>query len=388
MPSYEEFRGTGGSLYFLRHQDILTGSERVRIELRDKDSGIVTGVVNLRHGMDYDIDYLQGRLLLSEPLSSTADDNLLVRSSGLSGNEAYLVARYEYTPGFDELDAVAVGGQGHYWFNDHVRLGLTANANDEGDADSNLGAADLTLRMSADSWFKVQAGRSEGLVSSSLRSNDGGFGFHGPDDLSFTDAKAGAYRADLSVGLGDFFNGRDGRFTFYKQNLDAGYSAPGQATIKDTEQYGGTFRMPVTNRLSLAAKGDQRIEDQGLETRAIEVDVGYKLTEKWSVSTGVRNDLRKDRSPVVPLTQEQGERTDAVAQVMFDPGASWRAYGFVQDTVASSGGREDNGRIGAGGSYRLTKRFKIDGEVSDGDLGPGGKARHQLSCIPSGPIFT
>ena len=58
--------------------------------------------------MDYDIDYLQGRLLLSEPLSSTAEDNLLVRSSGLSGNEAYLVVRYEYTPGFDKLDEVAV----------------------------------------------------------------------------------------------------------------------------------------------------------------------------------------------------------------------------------------------------------------------------------------
>ena len=102
----------------------------------------------------------------------------------------------------------------------------------------------------------------------------------------------------------------------------------------------------------------------------------------------MRNDLRKDRSPVVPLTQEQGERTDAVAQVMFDPGAPWRAYGFVQDTVASSGGRENNGRIGAGGSYRPTKRFRIDGEASDGDLGSGGKDRHQLSCIPSGPIFT
>src|SRR5207247_10042986 len=93
----------------------------------------------------------------------------------------------------------------------------------------------------------------------------------------------------------------------------------------------------------------------------------------WSLTTGVRNDLRKDSSPVVPLTQDQGERTDAVAQVRFDPGASWRAYGFVQDTVAASGGREGNGRIGAGGSYRLTKRFRIDGEASDGDLGPSGK---------------
>jgi flagellar motor protein MotB len=372
MPSYEEFRGTGGSLYFLRHQDILTGSESIRIEIRDKASGIVTGVVNLRPNMDYDIDYLQGRLLLSTPLSSIANDNLLVRSSGLSGDEAYLVVRYEYTPGFDKLDEVAVGGQGDYWFNDHVRLGLTANSN-QGDAASNLGAADLTLRKSTESWFKVQTGRSSGLLSPSLRSGDGGFGFQSPDDLSFTDKKAGAYRADVSVGLSDFFEGRNGRFTFYTQNLDAGYSALGQSTIRDTEQYGGTFRMPVTSRLSLAAKGDQKTQDQGLETRAIELDAGYKLTQKWSVSTGVRNDLRTDRSPVAPLTQEQGERTDAIAQVKFDPSDSWRAYAFVQDTVAASGSRRDNGRVGAGGSYRVTKRFRIDGEASGGELGPGGK---------------
>src|SRR6516164_7560351 len=130
MASYEEFRGTGGSLYFLHHQDILTGSERVRIEIHDKISGIVTGVVNLQPNVDYDIDYLQGRLLLSQPLSSTANDNLLVRSSGLSGDEAYLVVRYEYTPGFEKLDQVAVGGQAHYWLNDYVRLGLTADSNE------------------------------------------------------------------------------------------------------------------------------------------------------------------------------------------------------------------------------------------------------------------
>src|SRR5258707_11119564 len=139
MASYEEFRGTGGSLYFLRHQDILTGSERVRIEIRDKASGIVSGVVNLQPNADYDIDYLQGRLLLSQPLSSTANDNLLVRTSGLSGDEAYLVVRYEYTPGFDKLDEVAVGGQGDYWFNDHVRLGLKADSHNGAFA-RNLGA--------------------------------------------------------------------------------------------------------------------------------------------------------------------------------------------------------------------------------------------------------
>ncbi|HET9299655.1 MAG TPA: OmpA family protein [Candidatus Polarisedimenticolaceae bacterium] len=373
VSSYEEYRGTGGSLYFLRHQDVLQGSERVRVEIRDKDSGIVTGVVQLRPVMDYDIDYLQGRLLLTQPLSSTADDNLLVRTSGLSGDEAHLVVRYEYTPGFDELDAVAVGGQGHYWFGDHVKLGLTANSNEEGDTDSTLGAADVTLRMSTDSFLKVQTGRSEGLVSSSLASNDGGFVFQGPADASFTDADASAYRADLSVGLGDFIDGSKGRVSLYSQNIEAGYSAPGQATLKETEVRGGTFRMPVTDRFSLAAKGDQRTEEQGVETRALELNAGYQLTTKWNLSGGVRNDLRKDNSPVVPLTQELGERTDAVVQAKFDPGTSWRAYGFVQETVSTKDNRPDNGRIGAGGSYSPTKRFRIDGEVSDGDLGAGGR---------------
>ena len=83
MPSREEFRGTGGSLYFLRVQDVLEGSERIRIEVRDKASGLVTGVTHLRPTVDYDIDYLQGRVLLSDPLDATTSDGLLVRNAGL-----------------------------------------------------------------------------------------------------------------------------------------------------------------------------------------------------------------------------------------------------------------------------------------------------------------
>lgn len=372
LASYEQFLGTGGSLYFLHHQDILAGSESVRIEIRDKASNIVTGVVNLRPNVDYDIDYLQGRLLLSEPLSATANDNLLVRTSGLSGDQSFLVVRYEYTPGLDSIGQVATGGQGSYWVNNYVKLGLTADSN-EGDGASNLGAADLTLRKSENSWVKLQAGRSTGLLSPSLQSTDGGFGFVGPDAQSFTGAKAGAYRADVSVGLGDFVRGHDGRLQFYTQRLDAGYSAPGQLTIKDTQQYGGIVRMPVTSSLSLIAKGDQKTEAQGLDTRAVELDVAYKLTNRWSFSTGVRDDLRKDNSAVIPLTQQQGDRTDAVAQVKFSPSDTWSAYTFAQETVATTGNRPANSRAGLGGSYRLTKRFRIDGEASDGDLGPGGK---------------
>src|SRR5436190_2650348 len=143
----------------------------------------------------------------------------------------------------------------------------------------------MTVRMSQDSWFKVQSGRSQGQLSNEIRSEDGGFGFSSPDASSFTDADAMAYRADISVGLHDVFDSRSGRVTLYMQNLDSGYSAPGQATLKDTRFYGGTIKMPVTKQISLNMKGDQRIEDQGLETRAVELNVGYKLAERWSIST-------------------------------------------------------------------------------------------------------
>jgi flagellar motor protein MotB len=369
----DEFQGTGGSLYFLHEQDILTGSERVRIELRDKDSGLVTGTVNLQPSIDYEIDYLQGRIVLAEPLSSTAADNLLVRTSGLSGQVAYLVARYEYTPGFQDIHTWTTGGQGDVWLNNYIRLGVTASSNDAGVGGSSLRGADLTLRKSADSWVKLQTGKSDGLVSGSFYSNDGGYGFTNYNPNAFANASANAYRADVSLGLGDFLSGNKGRLTYYSQHLDAGYSAPGFDSLTATDYYGGTFKLPIGDNWSLNAKADRKAQEQALTTTAEELDVAYKINKNWSVSTGVRRDDRQDNSPVVPLTQQQGQQTVVVAQLGYDSLATWRAYTFAQDTVSKTGDRDDNGRAGIGGSYRLNKQLSIEAEGSEGNLGPGGK---------------
>lgn len=373
IASRDEFRGTDGSLYFLRHQDILTGSERVRIEVRDKDTGIVTSVKNLTPGLDYDIDYLQGRIVLAEPLPSTVSDNLLVNSDGISGDRAFLVVRYEFTPGFDDIDTLEAGGRTHFWVNDYVRVGITSNTSDEEGNESSLNAADLIFRKSAESWIKLEMSNSEGVGVTTLASNDGGFSFGTIDPLAGPDTSANAYRAETSVGFKDFIDGADGSLTLYSQVLEAGYSAPGLLTAKDTEQYGGALKLPLFGKVFLNAKAAKKSQDQGLETSAEEVDVGYQLTDHWKLSTGVRHDSREDFSPIVPLTQMEGERTDAVVQALYDSKGSWNAYGFVQDTLSTSGNREENGRVGVGGAYRLTDRFKLNGEISDGDLGAGGR---------------
>lgn len=373
LASREEFRGTGGSLYYLRVQDILPGSERLRIEIRDKASGLVTGVVNLTPALDYDIDYLQGRVMLAEPLASTANDSLLVRSGAVSGDEAYLVARYEYTPGFDDIDAVATGGQAHGWIGNWLRLGVTANANEQDGADSSLNAADLTLRLAAESWLKVQHARSEGLVSLPQFSSDGGFEFSSYDPTSFTNADAEAERADLSLRFADLLHFLPGRVTAYTQDVEAGYSAPGLTALRDTRNYGGTFSLPLFDRVAINAKVDNREQDLGITTRAEEYDVSVQLTEHWNLAAGYRRDERTDNAIIVPFTQEQGEREDAVLQVGYDSKASWSTYAFVQDTLSVTGDRRENSRAGFGGSYRISEKLKVDAEVSDGDLGAGGR---------------
>jgi len=370
----DEFRGTDGSLYFLRRQDVLEGSERVRIEVRDKDSGIVLAVKNLTPVLDYDIDYLQGRILLSQPLPATADDGLLVHSASISGHPVFLVVRYEFTPGVNEPDTLAAGGRVHYWFNDHVKVGVTASQEEEADIESRLGGADLTLRKSSASWLKLEAGRTKGPGVPATTSIDGGFGFDNTAGfLAGSEVEASAYRVDGSLGFKDIFKNGRGQVTFYWQDLEAGYSAPGQATARDLTQYGGTADIPFTDRLRARAKMDKQEQEEGLETETAELNLDFRMGKHWTLGSGVRYDSRKDNSPVVPATQEEGDRTDAAVRLLYDSHTRWTAYGFVQETIRASGNQEDNGRIGAGGSVRVTDRFKVAGEVSEGDLGTGGK---------------
>ena len=374
IASREEFRGTGGSLYFLRRQDLLIGSERIRIELRDKASGIVTGVMNLAPMIDYDIDYLQGRVVLNEPLASTADDNLLVRSGAVSGDEAHLVVRYEYSPGFDTIDALSVGGQAHYWFGDRVKLGVTSNVNEQDGEDSTLQAVDLTARLSAGSWLKVQQARSEGLLSMPLFSADGGYEFSSYDSGQFLNAKADASRADISMSLTDVVDvGVDARMAFYVQEVDAGYSAPGLTALTDVKNYGGTVSVPFLDQFIFGAKIDNRSQFLGVDTNAQEYSFGYQAGEHWDVSIGYREDERSDNSIIVPLTQDEGKRADAVVQVGYDSKADWNLYSFVQDTLSSTGTRESNARAGVGGATQFSEKLRVDAEISSGDLGAGGR---------------
>lgn len=373
VASWETFRGTGGSLYFLRHQDILMGSERVRIEIRDKDSNIVTAVKHLTPVLDYSIDYLQGRIVLSEPLQATADDSMLVDSGSLSGDRVQLVVRYEYSPGFGEIDSLALGGRAHHWLNEYLKLGVTSSTSEEANNESTLTGVDLTLRKSAASWLKLELSETEGPGTTALSSNTGGFDFASADPGLEAGGRAAGYRIDASADLSELHGKGKGNLVLYLQALEAGYSAPGLWTDRDLSQYGGAYSTRIGERISVRTKADTREEEQGLLTRAGEIDLDYALNQHWTVAVGTRHEIREDRSPLVPVTQEEGERTDIKVQGSYDSRADWSAYGYVQESANTTGSVPENGRIGAGGAYRLNERLKLRAEASTGDLGTSGR---------------
>ncbi|MBE0583226.1 MAG: flagellar motor protein MotB, partial [Desulfofustis sp.] len=182
---------------------------------------------------------------------------------------------------------------------------------------------------------------------------------------------ATAYRVDGSLDFNDLSETLRGRMTVYLQDLGEGYSAPGLLAPADQVKYGGTAEVPFSDRWLGRMKLDRQVQSAGLETESGELNLDYQLSKNWTLSSGVRTDNRQDNSVVVPSTQELGERTDGVGRVTYDSQKSWSAYSFVQQTIVTTGNRENNGRIGAGGRWRLTDRFNLTAEVSEGDAGTG-----------------
>lgn len=379
LSAREEFRGTGGSLYYLRNQDITRGAERVFVEIRDSDSGLVRSRRLLVPGSDYDIDPLQGRVLLNGPLPSLSDDGNLVRAGGLTGLPTYLVVDYEYAPLLGSLDTLATGGRLSWWANDSLRLGVTASKQQQTGADQTLAGADLLLRRSENTYLKAEVARTQGPGTRELRSLDGGFQFAGePVDPN---ARASAWRIEGQADLNDLGGAGGeggGRVGAYAQRRGAGFSAPGQLVGNETRQQGVSLTMPLGDDTELQLKADRRDEVNGHDTDSALLQIGHQLSPQWRLGTSLRRDNKSSdsvlSSPGLPWgSAVSGARTDLAVQLDYDSQRHWGLYGFAQQTLSRSGTRLDNDRLGLGARYRVNDKFALHGELSGGDGGGAGK---------------
>nr|WP_298929906.1 hypothetical protein [uncultured Erythrobacter sp.] len=374
VPAREEFRGTGGSLYFLERQDVSIGSERVRVEIRDRETGLVVETKDLYPREDYDFDPFNGRLTLLRPLQTTVSTGRTIREGSLAGNIPVLVVRYEYSPAVGDIDGYTVGGRGTVWLGDMLRLGVTAQNDTTADVDQTLLAGDAVLRFTPDTYVKAELAQSEGAGFAQSNSIDGGLSFSDIAAPIVAD-EAYAWRAEAAVNFAELANkqGNLGTVSAFYEKLDRGFSSAGRLTAEDTVRWGAAIDLPLGKNGAIAASFDEiTIENRGVN-RTGEVDVSQAFTTgggTLTASAGVRHD---DLSAATSFTSAQtGARTDAGVELAFQPaGSGWTLHGFGQASISRDDTRARNNRAGAGATAQITDRISFTGELSGGDGGFG-----------------
>ncbi len=113
----DEIRGQGISgFYFLGKSNIVVGTEKLRIETRDKlhNEIVLSRLEKSRFG-DYEIDYQQGTLFFKQPVASI----------DVNGNPIYIVVSYEVTTTVATEYSYVIGAQGEKEIATGLRVGGT-----------------------------------------------------------------------------------------------------------------------------------------------------------------------------------------------------------------------------------------------------------------------
>ncbi|MBO6944358.1 hypothetical protein [Altererythrobacter sp.] len=374
VPAREEFRGTGGSLYFLKRRDVSIGSERIRIEVRDRETGIVIETRDLYPQQDYDFDPYQGRVTLLKPLASTVANSGVVREGGSTGNVPVLVVRYEYTPTVGSLDGYTLGGRASGWLNEAVRFGVTAQRDTVEEAAQTLLGADVLLRATAGTYFKAEIAQSEGPGFGQSNSVDGGLSFTDIVTPGVAGVTAKAWRTEAAINVNELTgnSGEGAVFGGYFEHQDQGFSSAGRLTPADTERWGVTAKIPLANGRIAAGYESLSSSDTGSsETGTIDLENAFASGTGTIISKlGLHHE---DRTPGLLFNSVQdGSRTDLAFELGYSPGGeNWSTYGFGQITLDRNVARQRNNRAGVGLKAQITQRISISGEVSEGNGGAG-----------------
>ena len=194
----DELRGTGGSVYYLSHADVVEGSEQVTLAVRDAATGLVLARLPQRRNLDYTMKYREGRVLFGRPVASVLQDGRLVSTTVLPGSPVTLEIDYETH--VQALDRSAAGGHVQQHLGDHLALGGTYLKDDVGIGGYELRGADAELRAGRSSKLAGEFASSNGAGSRVYVSGDGGASFQEITPNGLKQGQAWKVAADLDVG--------------------------------------------------------------------------------------------------------------------------------------------------------------------------------------------
>lgn len=380
-PGHSEFIGTGGSLYYLRHTDVLPGSDQVVLEVRDRTTGRVEQRVELLRGADYEIDELQGRILLTRALAQITRQNMptLTRDTPLDGFEQRLIVDYEWVPNDFDADEVAAGVRGKHWFGDHLGVGLTWVDENRAGEDYTLMSADVTLQAGKGTYLKLEHSRTEATSAPVFFSDNGGLSFTrlnptGPREGEATAVEARANFQELGWTVQPWSAG-----AWWRQ-VDAGYSISRFDTGADIEEYGAEVLGQFTPNVGVYARYSRAERDADALTQA-------QANAEWRIGDfdALAFELRR-----VEETRGSLDAAGLLGALRYTRrfGTALDLYGTAQLTLDDDSGRyEDNDAFTLGGRYNFANLSTVGAELTTGDRGDAARVDAEYRLSPQHSFY-
>ena len=361
------FVGTGGSLYYLRQTDIVQGSDKARIEIRERDSNRTLENITLVRGRDYEIDEIQGRIILTRPLTQVTNGTAppIISSEPLEGNDVFLFVEYEYIPDAFSPDDLTYGGRAQSWIDDRVGVGGTYIRERRDGADYELRGADVTLRSGNGTYLKLEYAESQAQqAAQNLLSDDGGLSFEQRATGNGTAGRALAIEG--SVNLSELTgNVADGQITAWWNRRDAGFSTARIGGGENVAEFGARAHWRASDGLFVTAQAAVIDRDNLGKDEAYRLQVDSEPTARWRLSGEIRHDREEDANGVV----SRGNLVGARAEYLVVPDL-W-IYGHGQVVVNRSSAYEQNDSASLGLRYQLGVRL---GVTAEGTVGRRGQA--------------
>jgi len=365
---HNEFLSTGGSLYYLIHQRVTEGSEKVYVEVRDKDSGRVKGKSILVQGADYQIDNYQGRLLLSTPLSLKAASDTIISSGLLNGDNLVLVIDYEYYSDSVDFNARNTGGLRAYnWFGDHFKLGGTYIQENREGSDYKLSGLDAVLKLHKGTYFNFEYAKSHQLQTPGYYSNDGGLTFQSLAAAIGASDQGRAWKVEQVADFREFTNDKlPLTFRSYYLYREKGFSSLALNTANESKEYGMELQYKNSND-----SGTLTLKNSTVTEAGVSVEKTTTVQMKNNLKPGLRSIVElRDRKESDASIRE----SDVIGAVRLEKDVTPKTtvYAGQQVTMSRDDGTPLNNKSTLGVVTRINDKLAANVEGFTGKLGGGG----------------
>ncbi|MGL5278534.1 MAG: hypothetical protein ACRC8M_05540, partial [Cetobacterium sp.] len=371
---HDEFLGTGGSLYFLKNGDILSGTEKVWIKIVNRNTGLTEKVIYLQEGKDYEFDHYQGKIILNKPLNGVLSniDGDIIQGSPSGNYYSYLIVDYEYiSTNSQDINEKDYGLRGKTFINDYVGVGGTYIKENRDGKDYTLNGAEIVLKATENTYFKGEISKSQGVQSeNSFISLDGGLNFkklNGNNEEISGNAYSFAGVLNFADLKPEIFSpyGNDVRAWYDKK--DSGYSFASDLGDKGLESYGVEINFRNSDRVKTKLKYENMEKRDYLnflvdKKETVGIQLEYLITERISAGAAFEH--------VEEFKEKELGSGDLVGtRVEYEIDENTKVYTEGQLTVNKSDSYKENNLITFGGEKALTEKLIVNGKTSFGSRG-------------------